>query len=186
MADEREVRREVVEVARELLRSGAVIGTLGNVSARRGDGFIVTPTRRDYRALQSEELVVIDEAGNASGGEPSLEWQLHAAAYAAGPEVGGVVHTHSPHATAWSFLGEELLPELEDNAYYRTGPIRTAALAVGGSAELAVAATEVLRGSRAALLAGHGVVATGATAGEAAVIAAVVERQAQVAWLLRR
>lgn len=176
----------VIEVARSLLAIGAVVGTVGNVSARLGEGFLVTPTRRPYDSLRPSDLVAVDASGGATGGEPSLEWRLHAAAYAGDPEVSAVVHTHSPHATAWSFLGEELRPELEDNAYYRTGPIRTAGPAAGGSAELAGAAAAALRGSRAALLGGHGVVATGATPEEAAVIAAVVERQAQVAWLLRR
>jgi L-fuculose-phosphate aldolase len=186
MSAMRELRIRVVEVALSLLETGAVIGTVGNVSARTDDGFLVTPTRRCYRSLRPEELVSVSASGATSGGTPSVEWRLHAAAYAGDGDVGGVVHTHSTHATAWSFLGEELRPQLEDNAYYRTGPIRTVGPGAAGSVELATAAAEALQGSRAALLAGHGVVATGETPEEAAMIAAVVERQAQMAWLLRR
>ncbi len=175
----------VIAVARSLHDSGAVVGSLGNVSARDGEGFLITPTRRPYMETEPGDLVLVGPDGSAAGPHPpSREWRLHAAVYARRPDVGGVVHTHSPHATAWSFLGEELKPCLEDNEYYATGPIRTAPPAPAGSAEGVRAAT-VLGDSAAVLLGRHGVLATGADPEEAATIAAVIERQAQIAWLLR-
>lgn len=179
------IGERVIEVAQSLLANGAVAGTLGNVSARVGSGFVITPTRREYAELGPEELAFV-LAGNADGPHPpSREWPLHAAIYAARPEVGAVVHTHSVHATAWSFLGEQLLPELEDNAYYATGPVLTAPPAPAGSEQVAEGAVRLLDDSRALLLGGHGVVATGADPEQAATIAAVIERQAEVAWILR-
>lgn len=175
----------LIAVARALHDSGAVVGSLGNVSARSGAGFLITPTRRPYIETEPGDLVLVDAEGNASGPHPpSREWRLHAAVYARRPDVGGVVHTHSPHATAWSFLDEPLEPQLEDNEYYATGPIRTAPAAPAGSAAGVQAAT-VLGDSAAVLLGRHGVLATGADPEGAATIAAVIERQAQIAWLLR-
>lgn len=179
------IGNRVIAVARSLVESGAVVGNVGNVSARIGAGFIVTPSRRPYGEIEATDLAHV-LGGEASGPlAPSREWRLHAAVYDARPEVGAVVHTHSPHATAWSFLGEDLAPALEDNEYYETGPIRTTPPAPGGSAELAAGAARTLGRSRAVLLGRHGVLATGASPEGAALVAAVVERQAQVAWLLR-
>lgn len=175
----------VIAVARSLHASGAVVGSLGNVSARDGDGFLITPTRRPYMETEPGDLVRVGPDGSAEGAHPpSREWRLHAAVYARRPDVGAVVHTHSPHATAWSFLGEDLEPSLEDNEYYATGPIRTSPPAPAGSAAIARAA-ETMGDSAGVLLGRHGLLATGAGPEQAATIAAVIERQAQVAWLLR-
>ena len=43
-----------------------------------------------------------------AGASPSSEWRVHVAIYAARPDVGAIVHTHSVHATAWSCLAEPL------------------------------------------------------------------------------
>jgi L-fuculose-phosphate aldolase len=180
------LRAEVLAAARSLLASGAVIGSVGNVSARLDAGFLVTPTRRPYETMEPGDLVQVLADGTMRGAHPpSREWRLHAAVYSTLPEVSATVHTHSPHATAWSFLDEELAPSLEENEYYGTGPVLTVPPAPTGSEELAARTAEALRGSSAVLLGRHGVVATGRTPEEAAIVAAVVERQAQVAWLLR-
>lgn len=183
--DRGSIGARVLAVARGLVEDGAVLGTAGNVSARVGAGFVITPTRLPYAELAPEDLVhVLGE--QASGPHPpSREWRLHAAVYRGRPDVGGIVHTHSPRATAWSFLGEDLLPELEDNAYYATGPIRTAAPRPAASAELASAAAGALGDSAAVLLGRHGVLAAGPTPEHAALLAGLVERQAEIAWLLR-
>ena len=180
------LRAEVLATARSLLASGAVIGSVGNVSARLDEGFLITPTRRPYETMEPADLVHVLADDSVRGAHPpSREWRLHAAVYSTLPDVGATVHTHSPHATAWSFLGEELTPSLEENEYYGTGPVLTLPPAPAGSEELAARTAEALRASSAVLLGRHGVVATGGTPEEAAIVAAVVERQAQVAWLLR-
>src|SRR5690606_33991694 len=96
-----------------------------------------------------------------------------------------VVHTHSPHAVAWSMLGEELDTGTEDIEHYAGGAIRTATFAPTGSEELAAATLSALGGRRAVLMARHGCVAYGPDLGTALDICAVVEVQAQIAWLLR-
>jgi L-fuculose-phosphate aldolase len=184
--DGRALRAQVLAVARSLVASGAVIGSVGNVSARFDGGFLITPTRQPYDAMDPGDLVHVLADGTARGTYlPSREWRLHAAVYSARPDVMATVHTHSPHATAWSFLETELTPRLEENEYYGTGPVRTAPPAPAGSEALAAATADVLGDSRAMLLGRHGVVATGASPEDAAIVAEVVERQAQVAWLLR-
>ena len=84
-----------------MLAGGLVRGTEGNVSARAGELVAVSPTSLPYDALRPEDVSLVTAAGELVGGrEPSVELPLHLAVLAARPDVGAVVHTHSPHATA--------------------------------------------------------------------------------------
>jgi len=182
------LEQQVVDTGRALVDRQLVVGSTGNVSVRRRHGFLITPTRVPYDRIEPRDLVVVDFWGSRLARcprAPSREWPLHAAIYRSCPDVSAVLHTHSVHATAWSFLDEPLEPRLEDSTYYDVGTIKTSAPAPAGSTEIGEAAVEALGGSRAALLGRHGVVTVGATLEEALVVAEVVEREAQVAWLLR-
>jgi L-fuculose-phosphate aldolase len=181
----RRVGDGVVEAAREMVRLGLVTGTVGNVSARTPSGFAITPTRTPYERMRRRDLVALDPAGAVVGtGTPSREWPLHAAVYAARDDVGAVVHTHSLHATAWSFRGGTELPELEELRYHGIGAVAVCPFAPAGSGALARFVAEGLGQGSAVLLGEHGVVAVGATPRQALTTAIVVERQATIAWLL--
>jgi L-fuculose-phosphate aldolase len=182
-----DAERDVLAAARAMAALDLVLSTAGNVSARTERGLLITPTRMDYGEAVPDDLVQLDLDGAVLAGHrvPSREWPLHGAIYRARSDAGAVVHTHSVHATAWSHLGVPLEPELEDSHYHAVGPVRTAAPAPAGSRALAAGAVRALHGSRAALLGGHGVVAIGDSPAAALLAARVVERQAQVAWLLR-
>lgn len=181
------LRAEIVSVSRELLRLGMVAGTSGNVSAREGDLIHITPSAMPYEDMTAEDLVTLSGAGEVVEGrhEPSSERRVHIAVYEARPEVAAIVHTHSVHATAWSYLGEPLETHTEEIEEYAGGAVRTAPHAPAGGDAIARHAVEALKGRRAALMARHGVLAVGATPAEALVTSQVVERQAQVALLLR-
>lgn len=188
MAFDRWSRRpedEVVEVAREMARLGLVTGTVGNVSARAGSGFVITPTRSPYERMRRRDLVAVDRSGAViRKGTPSREWPLHGAVYAARPDVGAVVHTHSLHATAWSFRGGTELPEIEELRYHGIGSVAVCPFAPAGTETLAGLVVDGLGDGQAVLLGEHGVVAVGTTPRDALNAAVVVERQATIAWLL--
>jgi L-fuculose-phosphate aldolase len=171
----RALREAVVAAGREMLRLGLVSGTQGNVSARDGESILITPAAMPYEDMSAEDVVAIDSAGAPVDGRgvPSSEWRVHAAIYAARPDIGAIVHTHSERATAWSELGEPL------------GTVRTSRFAPTGTDAIAAAAVDAL-GDRAALLLGsHGVVAVGATTDEALATCVAVEREADAAWRSR-
>lgn len=178
---------EIVATARELHRLGLVVGVAGNVSARDDEVVHITPRALPYAEMAGEDVVSLSLAGEVIGGvrEPSSEWRVHAAVYAARPDVGAIVHTHSVHATAWSCLGEPLDTEVKELGQAVGGPVRTAADAPPGTDAIARAAVEALDGRQAALLARHGVVGVGESLARALVVCQVVERHAQIAWLLR-
>jgi ribulose-5-phosphate 4-epimerase/fuculose-1-phosphate aldolase len=179
------LRAEVVAAAREMHRRGLVAGTAGNVSAREGDLIHITPSGFPYPEMTEADLVTLDADGAvvAGGREPSTERRVHLAVYAARPDAGAIVHTHSGHATAWTFVGEPLVSaELERAA---GGAVCTAPYAASGSEEIALAAVEAIGGRQAALLARHGVLGLGETPAAALAMCAGVEHEARRAWLER-
>lgn len=95
------LREELVETLRRMLAGGLVRGTEGNASARAGDLIAVSPTALPYDTLHAEDVSLVTADGTlVEGREPSVELPLHLAVLAARPDVGAVVHTHSPCATA--------------------------------------------------------------------------------------
>ncbi|HET8822899.1 MAG TPA: class II aldolase/adducin family protein, partial [Thermoleophilaceae bacterium] len=158
-----DLRSAVVAAAREMLRLGLVTGTSGNVSARDGGSVLITPAALAYAEMSEEDVVELGPDGEAvdENAAPSSERRVHTAIYAARPDVGAIVHTHSVHATAWSFLGEPLDTGTEELHAATGGAVMTTRHAPTGTDELALAAAEAL-GERGALLLGrHGVVAVG-------------------------
>ena len=110
---------------------------------------------------------------------------MHLAVYAARPDAGALVHTHSVHATAWSFLDEPLDTGTEELEQAAGGAVLTAPYAPTGGDEIARAAVEAL-GERGAVAArAPRRAGAGGLAGAGARRRAVVERAAQIAWLLR-
>jgi L-fuculose-phosphate aldolase len=182
------MRSAVVETAREMLRLGLVTGSSGNVSTRDGDSVLITPAALAYEEMSEEDVVELGAADGEAveeGARPSSERRVHMAIYRARPDVAAIVHTHSVHATAWSFLDEPLDTGTEELQAAAGGPVMTARHAPTGSDEIAAAAADALGERGAVLLGRHGVVAVGGSPAEALATAVVVERQAQMAWLLR-
>lgn len=167
--------------------SGMVAGSVGNVSIRcPRDGALITPTRLPYEHMTEGDLVEIDGDGRVRSGAhaPSREWPTHIAIYRARPDVGAIVHSHSAHATAWSFLGERLaLPTEELEAL--GGAVATAEHAPTGSADLARAVSASLGDRGAVLMARHGAVGVGVDLDAAFASCALVEHQARIELLLR-
>jgi L-fuculose-phosphate aldolase len=181
------LRAEVVAAGREMLRLGLVAGTSGNVSARDGDRVLITPTSMPYGEIEEDDLVALALDGTVleGGRAPSSELPVHLAVYAARPDAGALVHSHSVHATAWSFLEEPLDTGTEELELACGGAVLTAPFAPSGSQEIAAAAVDALGDRGAVLLGRHGVLALAESPARALDVCAAVERQAQIALLLR-
>jgi HCOMODA/2-hydroxy-3-carboxy-muconic semialdehyde decarboxylase len=99
-------RSEVAEVARMLSRAG-LIEAFGHVSARLPEGgFALTPTTPLSRTRGEDVLELSAEGEVIEGEHCPLEAPLHAAVYAARPDVGAICRTHSRYAAAWASRGE--------------------------------------------------------------------------------
>jgi ribulose-5-phosphate 4-epimerase/fuculose-1-phosphate aldolase len=178
---------EVVRAARAAQAAGLVVGSAGNASARDGERVLITPAALPYETMEPVDVVALSLDGGVLAGarEPSSERRLHLAIYRARPDAGAVVHTHSVHATAWSYLAAALDTGSEELEAVVGGAIRTAPYAPSGSQALADGAVRALEGRRGALLERHGVVGIGDSPAAALAVCLVVERQAQIAWLVR-
>jgi L-ribulose-5-phosphate 4-epimerase len=106
------LKQEVLKANLDLPRYGLVTFTWGNVSGiDREQGLVVIkPSGVPYDKLKLEDLVVLDLEGNQVEGslKPSSDTATHLVLYKAFPSVGGIVHTHSPWATAWAQAGKPI------------------------------------------------------------------------------
>ena len=174
-----ELRKEVAGLHRELVRYGLVIWTAGNVSARvpGEDLMVIKPSGVSYDDLGPDAMVVTDLHGNLVDGDlaPSSDTAAHAYVYRHLPEVGGVVHTHSPYATAWAARGEPIPCVLTMIADEFGGDIPVGPFALIGDDSIGRGIVDTLRDSRspAVLMRSHGPFTIGTDA-RAAVKAAVM------------
>jgi L-fuculose-phosphate aldolase len=177
--DEAAARRSLVQAVRWLDERGLNVNASGNVSVRLGDGLLVTPSGIPAGELTEADGVVVDLDGrprDAHGRIPTSEWRLHTEVLRRRPEVGAIVHTHSPEATAAATLRAPV-PAVHYVVARFGGPVLPCApYATYGSAELAghVAATLGAAGM-ACLMANHGAVALGRDLASACTLALDVE-----------
>lgn len=173
------LRREVCALHEQLTRYQLVVWTAGNVSARvpGHELLVIKPSGVDYDALTPENMVVCDLHGNVVEGDhaPSSDTEAQAYVYRHLPEVGGVVHTHSPYAVAWAARGEAIPCVTTMCADEFGGEIPVGPFAIIGDDSIGRGIVETLRDSRsrAVLMRNHGVFTVGASA-KAAVKAAVM------------
>lgn len=107
-----ELKKKVYEANMELPRRGLITYTWGNVSEIDRDTgyFVIKPSGVDYDKLRPEDMVVMDLEGKCIEGtlNPSSDTPTHLELYKKYPEIGGVVHTHSPEATSWAQAGRDI------------------------------------------------------------------------------
>jgi L-fuculose-phosphate aldolase len=182
LIDDTALRREVIDTALALAPADLGVNRSGNVSARLGKGFLVTPTGVAYDALQPDDLALVPLDGGPHQGPllPSSETPFHLAIYNARPEIGAIVHCHSPHATALACTGKGV-PPFHYMVAAAGGPsILCAPYATFGTEALSRHAVEALAdGRRACLLANHGQIACGPTLAKALELAREVEALAR-------
>ena len=186
----RELREEVSRVAKQLIESGLVTGTSGNVSARTPEGdVLVTPSGIDYEELEPGDVVLVDLEGEILEGSlgPSTETPMHTGIYRVRPEVGAVVHTHSVFATTLACL-EWTLPPVHYmlTTLSEDGRIPIAPYATYGTEELANNAAEALgEGHNACLLQNHGTITVGDSPQKAFSRTVVLEEMAEIYYRTR-
>lgn len=103
------LKQQVFEANMALPRHGLVTFTWGNVSAidRERGCVVIKPSGVAYEEMSAEDMVVVNLEGEVIAGQyrPSSDTETHLALYKRYPALGGVVHTHSTHATAWAQAG---------------------------------------------------------------------------------
>ena len=195
-SDQREqvldVRRKVAQLHDELPAHGLVSWTGGNISGRVPglELFVIKPSGVRYADLTAESMVVCDLNGVVVDGSlrPSSDTAAHAYIYRHMPDVGGVVHTHSPYATAWAAIGEPIPCVLTAMADEFGGEVPIGPFARIGDDAIGEGVVQTLRGHRspAVLMRGHGVFTIGPNASAAVKAAVMCEDVARTVHLARQ
>jgi len=181
------LKEEVYKLHLELPKNNLVVWTTGNVSARDPESglVVIKPSGVRYDELRPEDHVVVNLQGDVVEGDlkPSSDTASHLYIYRHREDVNGVVHTHSPYATAFAAVGQPIPVYLTDMGDEFGCPIPCAGFALIGDEEIGRLVVEHIGSSPAVLLKRHGVFTVGPTA-EAAVKAAVMtENVARTVWL---
>lgn len=174
-------RTLVIATCRELMRRDLTHGTSGNVSVRCDEQrFLISPSGMAYEDLKADDVALMDLDGRWFGrSRPSSEWRFHRDIFATRSDVGAIVHTHSPQATALACTGRGI-PAFHYMVAVAGGcDIRCAAYYTFGTQALSAAALAALQDRKACLLANHGVIATGADLSQALALAGEVENLAR-------
>jgi L-ribulose-5-phosphate 4-epimerase len=187
-----ELRRQVAALHAELPRNDLVVWTAGNVSARvpGADLLVIKPSGVSYDEISADSMVVTDLDGNLVDGDlsPSSDTAAHAYVYKHMPEVGGVVHTHSTYATAWSARAEAIPCVLTMIADEFGGEIPVGPFALIGDDSIGRGIVDTLRGHRspAVLMRSHGVFTVGRDARAAVKAAVLCEDVARTVHIARQ
>lgn len=184
MSEEQALREGIVATMQAMAARGLNRGTSGNVSARWGEGMLVTPSGIVPEELTPESIVALRADGSVAPGalRPSSEWRMHWGLYQRRPDAQAVVHCHARHATILACAGREI-PPLHYMVAVSGGPsVPVAPYATFGSDALAQAVAGTLGERRACLMANHGLIALGPNLRHALAIAEEIEEQAAVYW----
>jgi L-ribulose-5-phosphate 4-epimerase len=181
------LRKLVWELHLELPKNNLVAWTGGNLSARDPQTglVVIKPSGLRYEHLHPEDMVILDLHGKIVEGslKPSSDTASHLYIYRQRPDVNGIVHTHSPYATAFAANGRPIPAILTAIADEFGGPIPCGGFALIGGDQIGQVVVDSIGASPAVLLKNHGVFTIGKTAEAALKAAVMVEDAARAVWL---
>ena len=175
-SEEAGARQAMIDACLKMNHAGINQGTAGNLSVRWKNGLLITPSGVPYDEMTVDDIVFMDMGGNYQHRlAASSEWRFHRDILKARGEVNAVVHAHPIHATAFAICGMEI-PAVHYMIAAAGGPtIRCAPYETYGTEELSKAVLEALSGRTCALIANHGMIATGPDLREAMWLAVELE-----------
>jgi L-ribulose-5-phosphate 4-epimerase len=182
-----ELKQRVSQLLAVLPESNLVCSTGGNVSARDPESnyVVIKPSGVPYEELSPEVLVVVDGQGNKVEGKfkPSSDTASHLYIYRNMPEINGIVHTHSPYATAFA-AAERPIPVLfTETAEEFGGEIPISEFVLIGDDAIGEQVVKYGAKTKAVVLRKHGIFTIAFTPEKAVDLAILVENSAHIAWL---
>jgi L-fuculose-phosphate aldolase len=182
MLTDAEAKEQIIQITNELFSMGLLTATGGNISALASDGetLWITPSQMYKGSLTEADLVHVKPDGTVLEGTraPSVEYQMHAAAYRVRPGATGAVHTHAPVATAFGICNQSFPPINTDAVFLRDTV--TVPWYMPGSKEQADAVAAAMQKSRGAILQNHVLMTVGENLRKAMVRAMMLEETAKI------
>lgn len=180
----RSIRKKVFETGLKMVEAGLVVAKEGNVSARipGEEKIAITPSQIPYDIMKVDDILIVgfDEEILLGKLKPSTETKMHIAVYKARSDVGGVIHTHSPFASALSCVGGKIPPLLDEQTVFLGGDISTAPYALAGTADIGANAAQALNERDGTMLSNHGTICCGKNLDDALRNAILVEKLAMI------
>jgi L-ribulose-5-phosphate 4-epimerase len=182
------LRQQVAEANWMLPKAGLVTMHSGNASGfdRASDTLVIKPSGMDYEAITPENLVAVRVSTGeilTSGSRPSVDLPHHLFLYRNLPDVNGVIHTHSNHATAFAAVGRPVPLVLTAIADEFGAEIPCAPYVDNEGEHIGEAILKYRNRAPAILMGNHGVFAWGATPKAALKAAVMTEDVAKTVWL---
>ena len=179
------LRQEVIDTCFYMRdKLGYFVGTWGNIGVRLTDGLLVTPSRMNYDEVTTDDLVVIAWEGGVIRGTrtPTSEMELHRQVMLERPDIGAIVHSHSPWASVCACAHQSIPVLVDDMAEVIGGEVHCAKYAPAGHhVELAENARQAIGPDATCVLLGnHGVVAGARDLAEAIIASQFVEKAAMI------
>jgi len=183
---ELKLRNDICEASKRLYLVGFMSGSDGNLSSLLNEEeVLITPSRLCKGFLVPSQIVKIDREGRQISGDypPSIESNMHLAAYEERPDISSVVHCHPPVSVAFTVAGMSLpaniLPELET---IFGGSVPVCPYATPGVSDLADSIRSNIRNSNVSvvMLDHHGLLAVGRDIYQASIKVEHVEAAAKV------
>ena len=183
MSNEQKLRAALLDVSRRMVEMGLNRGTAGNASVRCGEGLLITPSALPVSEMTASNMVQMTLDGKVlQGDKPSSEWRFHCDILKARPEIGAVLHSHSPFATTLACLRREVPAVHYMIALAGGDSIRCMPYSIFGEQQLSDDALEALQGRKACLLGNHGMTALGSDLDDALAVAQEVEFLCEIYW----
>jgi L-ribulose-5-phosphate 4-epimerase len=180
------LRQEICRLHADLPRNNLVTWTSGNVSGRDPESglVVIKPSGVFYEDLTPDNMVVVDMDGKIVEGKykPSSDTAAHLFVYRSRADVNGIVHTHSPFATAFAAVGKPIPVYLTAICDEFGGPIPCGGYAKIGGDEIGREIIKSIGASPALLLKNHGVFTIGKTPKAAVKAAVMVEDVAKTVF----
>jgi L-ribulose-5-phosphate 4-epimerase len=182
----KKLRLEVCELHQELSRNNLVVWTSGNISGRDPESglVVIKPSGVMYPDLTPEKMVVLDLDGKIVEGvlKPSSDTATHLYIYRQRPDANGIVHTHSPFATAFAAVGKPIPPVLTAICDEFGGEIPLGGFAPIGDEAIGMEVIRSIGNSPAILMQNHGVFTVGRSVKAAVKAAVMVEDAARTVY----
>jgi L-ribulose-5-phosphate 4-epimerase len=182
----KKLKEELVQLHLELPKNNLAVWTGGNISGRDPEtGLIVIKASGiRYEEMRPQHMVVVDLDGKIIEGDfkPSSDTASHLYIYRHREDVRGVVHTHSPYATAFAAVNKPIPVVLTAIADEFGGPIPCGGFALIGDEAIGRVVLESIGKSPAVLLRNHGVFTVGKDASSAVKAAVMTEENAKTVW----
>ena len=187
--DERQIREEIVDIARRCYDRGLIVAGDGNISVRVGSNRIIaTPSAVSKGWMKPEMMVVVSDDGTpleATTYRVSSEFPMHQLIYRMRPDIHAVVHAHPPHATGFAVAGLALDKAILSEVVLTLGCVPLATYGTPSTDELTSAIEPFIAYHDALLMANHGAVAYADTLEKAFNKLETLEHTARISLIAR-